>query len=98
MEVVFLFVITAFIVDDRSVRHRIACALNDKEKKKADLRWRKYRLYIAAVIAAALGVAIYGVIVANTRISVDGCGVIAGCMLGLLTSHLTLLKNNKQKK
>ena len=41
MEVIFLLIIVAFIVDDRSVRRRIACALDDKSV--AHIRWQKYK-------------------------------------------------------
>lgn len=95
MEVIFLSIIVAFIVDDRSVRCRIACALDDRSA--AHLRWQKYRLGIMLTIAVSFCVVLYGVFVANNRIVIDGCGVIAGCILGLITSKVTLLGKNGRK-
>ncbi len=95
MEVIFLSIIVAFIVDDRSVRRRIACALDDKSV--ANLRWQKYQFGITLTVAASFCIVLYGVLVANNRIAIDGCGVIVGCILGLITSKVTLLGKNGRK-
>lgn len=95
MEVIFLLIIVAFIVDDRSVRRRIACALDDKSV--AHLRWQKYKFDITLTIAASFCAVLYGVFASNNRIAIDGCGVIAGCILGLITSKVTLLGKDGHK-
>lgn len=95
MEVIFLLIIVAFIVDDRSVRRRIACALDDKSV--AHLRWQKYKFGITLTIAASFCAVLYGVFASNNRIAIDGCGVISGCILGLITSKVTLLGKDGHK-